>query len=175
MPARLGSLLRRNLIAVLALVVALTSGVAWAVEKNSVKSVHIVNGQVKAADLAGANTLFGTAPNINGSTKVLFTFPQMGFRLRADGDTNTSDVGVKVENTRVSGGKFIHVLESPGDAGIVVTPAGGMQPSYQPATPDFFVVDSESPTKRAIHVQCINQAAEGITERVWCWGTQSKP
>jgi hypothetical protein len=44
--------IRANFIAYLALFLALSMGTAWALEKNSVKSKHIVNEQVKGKDLA---------------------------------------------------------------------------------------------------------------------------
>lgn len=164
---------RQQYVGYIALSLALSTGVAWAVEKNSVKSAHIVNGQVKAADLAGANTLYGSAPNINGSTKVLFAYPQMGFRLRADGDLDSDDVGVQVENSRGPNGKDIYVLE--GGGGVFVTPAGGIQPSYRPSVADFIVVDSHSNPPRAISVTCGNQSIQGVTERVWCWAATTEP
>ncbi len=40
-----------NVVATLALFLALGGGIAWALEKNSVKSRHIKNGQVKTGDL----------------------------------------------------------------------------------------------------------------------------
>jgi len=42
--------LRRNLVGYVALFLALGVGTAWAVERNSIRSRHIVNGQVKAKD-----------------------------------------------------------------------------------------------------------------------------
>jgi hypothetical protein len=48
---RIASYIRRHHIALLALFIAL-AGTAWALERNTVKSKHIVNGQVKEADLA---------------------------------------------------------------------------------------------------------------------------
>ena len=44
--------LRGNLVGYLALVFALGIGTAWALDRNSVRSKHIVNGQVKDKDLA---------------------------------------------------------------------------------------------------------------------------
>jgi hypothetical protein len=44
-----------NVTATLALFLALTGGIAWALEANSVRSRHIVNGQVKGADLSPTN------------------------------------------------------------------------------------------------------------------------
>jgi hypothetical protein len=40
-----------NVVSVIALFVALGLGTAWAVERNSVESKHIVNGEVKSADV----------------------------------------------------------------------------------------------------------------------------
>ncbi|HEV3008614.1 MAG TPA: hypothetical protein VGX52_06235, partial [Burkholderiales bacterium] len=57
-----------NLVAYVALFFSLGLGTAWALERNSVKSKHIVNGQVKSVDVANDETgdaLTGTdvAPN----------------------------------------------------------------------------------------------------------------
>jgi hypothetical protein len=41
----------RNVVAYLALTLAVSGGVAWAVERNSVRSKHIANQQVKGIDL----------------------------------------------------------------------------------------------------------------------------
>ena len=43
---------RNNVVAYLALTLALSGGVAWAVERNSIRSKHIVNHQVKGIDLS---------------------------------------------------------------------------------------------------------------------------
>jgi hypothetical protein len=47
-----GRLTYANVTATVALFLALTGGIAWALANNSVKSRHIVNDQVKAQDLA---------------------------------------------------------------------------------------------------------------------------
>ena len=44
--------LRDNLVAYVALFFALGVGTAWALDRNSVKSRHIANGQVRSADVA---------------------------------------------------------------------------------------------------------------------------
>jgi hypothetical protein len=41
-----------NVAATVALFLALTGGIAWALERNTVRSKHIVNGQVRSADVA---------------------------------------------------------------------------------------------------------------------------
>jgi hypothetical protein len=43
---------RQNVVAYLALTLALSGGVAWALERNSVRSKHIANRQVKSIDLS---------------------------------------------------------------------------------------------------------------------------
>lgn len=173
MSIRLIRHLRQQFVGYVALFLALTMGVAWALEANSVKSIHIVDGQVKASDLAGANTVFGTARNQNGSTQVLFEIPKMGLVLRADGDSDSGDIGVVVRNSRPAGGDEIYLLQSTGDAGIIITPAGGVQPAWQPSVSQFLVVDTNDERKAAVLITCGSQAAEGIEERVWCWGAQS--
>jgi len=40
-----------NVVSVIALIAALGLGTAWAVQRNSIRSVHIVNGQVKGVDV----------------------------------------------------------------------------------------------------------------------------
>ena len=45
-----------NVVSVIALLAALGLGTAWALERNSVRSQHIVNGQVKTADVANDDT-----------------------------------------------------------------------------------------------------------------------
>ena len=47
--------LKGNLVAYVALFFALSLGTAWALGANTVRSKHIVNGQVKAPDLAAAS------------------------------------------------------------------------------------------------------------------------
>lgn len=51
MAKRVGGHIRGNVVAYLALFLALGMGTAWALERNSVRSKHIVNGQVKSADV----------------------------------------------------------------------------------------------------------------------------
>lgn len=58
-----------NVVSLIALFVAVGLGTAWAVERNSVKSKHIVNGQVKAGDLARAEAWREVAPFQEGSTE----------------------------------------------------------------------------------------------------------
>src|SRR5687767_12882971 len=48
---RLRTHLRSNLVGYVALFCALNLGTAWALERNTVRSKHIVNGQVKAVDV----------------------------------------------------------------------------------------------------------------------------
>lgn len=52
MNSRIGAYLRQHHLALLCLFLILGGGTAWAVERNSVRSGHIVNGQVKTPDLA---------------------------------------------------------------------------------------------------------------------------
>jgi hypothetical protein len=49
--ARIASYVRQHHLALLCLFLILGGGTAWALERNSVKSNHIVNGQVKPADV----------------------------------------------------------------------------------------------------------------------------
>jgi hypothetical protein len=49
---RIGSYVRQHHLALLCLFLILGGGTAWALENNSVKSRHIVNGQVKDPDLS---------------------------------------------------------------------------------------------------------------------------
>lgn len=51
MATRILSHLRGNLVAYVALFLALGLGTAWALERNSVRSRHIVNNQVKGVDV----------------------------------------------------------------------------------------------------------------------------
>lgn len=51
MAKRIGEHFRGNVVAYIALVFALGMGTAWALERNSVRSKHIVNGQVKTKDI----------------------------------------------------------------------------------------------------------------------------
>ncbi len=62
MLARTLAYLRQHVLALLALFIAL-GGTAWALEANTVKSKHIVNGQVKARDLAGVSVVPGGLPD----------------------------------------------------------------------------------------------------------------
>ena len=49
---RIGTYARRNHLALLCLFLITAGGTAWALERNSVRSKHIVNGQVKSIDVA---------------------------------------------------------------------------------------------------------------------------
>jgi hypothetical protein len=51
--SRIGSHLRTNVVAYVALFLALGMGTAYALERNSVKSKHIVNGHVRTNDVGG--------------------------------------------------------------------------------------------------------------------------
>lgn len=51
MAARVLTHARQNAVAYVALFLALSGGIAWALERNSVRSKHIVDGQVRPADL----------------------------------------------------------------------------------------------------------------------------
>ena len=55
MAKRIGEHVRGNVVAYVALFFALGMGTAWALERNSVRSKHIVNGQVKPRDLNAKN------------------------------------------------------------------------------------------------------------------------
>ena len=61
-----------NVVSLLALFAALSLGTAWAVERNSVRSKHIVNDQVKPADIAAIKALQNTGdlelPDNNGDS-----------------------------------------------------------------------------------------------------------
>ena len=52
MVSRVGAYFKRHHLALLCLFLVVAGGTAYALERNSVKSKHIVNGQVKAPDLA---------------------------------------------------------------------------------------------------------------------------
>src|SRR5688572_28266556 len=54
---RIRNHIRSNLIGYFALFFSLTLGTAWALEANSVRSKHIVNGQVREADVASAEAV----------------------------------------------------------------------------------------------------------------------
>ncbi len=67
MSRRIGKHVRSNVVGYVAVFLALT-GTAWALERNSVRSRHIVNGQVKGADVdepslkrLDADTVIGSA------------------------------------------------------------------------------------------------------------------
>lgn len=68
--------LRSNAVAYVALLLALTGGVAWALERDTVKSRHIANGQVKPADLSevyGAGVVMGTIPGLDNTPETFAT------------------------------------------------------------------------------------------------------
>jgi hypothetical protein len=59
MGTRLRAYVRQHHLALLCLFLIVGGGTAWALERNSVRSEHIVNNEVKSADIAKVRTLAG--------------------------------------------------------------------------------------------------------------------
>lgn len=72
MKSRIGAYARQHHLALLCLFLIIGGGTAWAVDRNSVRSKHIVNGQVKTPDLKGGAVKAGKiADNAVRANKVL--------------------------------------------------------------------------------------------------------
>jgi hypothetical protein len=122
----LGTWLRRrltfaNVVSLIALFAALGLGTAWALEANSVKSKHIVNGQVKLKDLA--DDAVNSAKVEDGSIAV----------RDLQGVTGTVLTGKDV----AAGECFNHSLPVQGleaDDGVLVVPqrGAGVDPRWDP-------------------------------------------
>ena len=127
---RIRDYVRQNLIGIIALYVAL-GGTAWALQANSVKSKHIVNGQVRTQDLDGAAV---TGPKVaNGALT--------GADIAADSlggeDIDEGNLDSAVLQRRVDGGcqagQAVRAIseagavtcESVGGGGSPIGPAGG--------------------------------------------------
>ena len=127
---RIRDYVRQNLIGIIALYVAL-GGTAWALQANSVKSKHIVNGQVRTQDLDGAAV---TGPKVaNGALT--------GADIAADSlggeDVDEGNLDSAVLQRRVDGGcqagQAVRAIneagavtcESVGGGGSPIGPAGG--------------------------------------------------
>lgn len=97
MLARLrGRITFANVVSVIALFGALGLGTAWALEANSVESRHIVNGQVKGADVAEGT--LGKVP------QAAVAQPRAFANVKPDG-TVTRSRGVRQADVTVVGGE----------------------------------------------------------------------
>lgn len=94
-----------NVTLVLALVFALGLGTAWAIERNSVESKHIVNGQVKPTDTSGlvqgngkvlANRIF---QSVEAPERTLLEIPGFG---RLDAYCDNDGGYIKFTNTTMA-------------------------------------------------------------------------
>jgi hypothetical protein len=95
-----GRLTYANVTATIALFLALSGGIAWALERDSVKSRHIVDGQVKAADIdenarAHARVLVnGTIQHSKGVNDVVIANPDPGAANKFCFDLNFAPTAV---------------------------------------------------------------------------------
>ena len=129
-----------NIAATLALFLALAGGIAWALERNSVKSRHIAPDAVKGADakestfaqvpeaLDSGEVLYGITRPLSAS-EVFFTVPELNLRVEADPD-NTSDDEVVLENLGTSGDLTVQLPNgtntvTPGTEVTFTAPIGG--------------------------------------------------
>jgi hypothetical protein len=110
-----------NVTATLALFLVLTGGIAWALERNSVKSKHIVNGQVKGADVDEAS--LGTVPSATSAQNAdtLDGTDSTGFAAAAD-----APLWAFVDNHAVQGGNACEVKRSSGGVAAEQTGDGCM-------------------------------------------------
>ena len=91
MNKRIMAHVRGNLVGYVALFFALGLGTAWALDANSVRSKHIVDGQVKGADVA--ERTLGTVPEARSAQ------PKVFGNINLDGTLDTSlSKGIKPSN-----------------------------------------------------------------------------
>ena len=97
MRSRVGAHLRANLVGYVALFFALGLGTAWALDANSVRSKHIVNGQVKGKDVA--ERTLGRVPEAKSAQPKAFA------HISTDGDVDASNSkGIRQSNVVYFGG-----------------------------------------------------------------------
>jgi hypothetical protein len=114
--------------------------------------------------------MYGFSGNANGITTEIFSWPDMGLRVRGDGDVDSSDLGVTIENT--GGAGLINVLFDVGGGG--GTAATNFPYELPNAEENVILVSENDPTK-AVLLRCLSQDAVGIPSRAYCWGIRSKP
>ena len=97
MKSRVGAHLRANVVGYIALFFALGLGTAWALDANSVRSKHIVNGQVKGADVA--ETTLAPVPEAKNAQPKAFA------HIAEDGTVDVANSkGIKQSNIVFFGG-----------------------------------------------------------------------
>ena len=132
-----------NVMATLAVFLAFAGGVAWALQRNSIRSRHIVNGQVKDRDLDGP-TYWAV---VNATPSVVRS---------GQGNTSAGDNGVGATtvdfNRNITDCAFEATIAQPGDEsigdrGFIKVTRGG--------TDSVFVVTESSapaPAERPFHL-----------------------
>jgi hypothetical protein len=93
-----------NVMSTLAVFLALAGGVAYALDRNSVKSKHIKDGQVKLADAQksafGRGTVFGAVTNLSGGVGATNYFPS-GLNVGASARAAIAPVKLRLRDFRV--------------------------------------------------------------------------
>jgi hypothetical protein len=117
-----------------------------------------------------SRVMYGFSGNANGITTEIFSWPAMGLRVRGDGDVDSSDLGVVIENT--GGAGLISILSEVGGGGLL---SATNSPVALPNTDEDFILVSENDPTKAVLLRCLSQDAVGIPSRVYCWGIRSKP
>jgi hypothetical protein len=115
-----GQLTYANVVATLALFLALTGGVAWALERNSVKSKHIVDDQVQSADVRDDSLAGGGLTGDDIQEGTLAQVPQANSANSAGTAGSAFNAGL-LDNIDSSGfvrpnESFYEIRQLPGDA-----------------------------------------------------------
>ena len=131
MKSRVGAHLRANVVGYIALFFALGLGTAWALDANSVRSKHIVNGQVKGADVAESS--LGRVPEAKSAQPKAFA------HINTDGTVDAANSkGIRQSNVAYFGG----IDDTYCIKGLKFKPRGGQAiADYSEASPSVHTVE----------------------------------